>query len=211
MTGVSEELTHGTQPPPIPKAQSTKLSSRRRVVLCLAVLVVVIGFSLRPLGLIRTFKAPTGNMVPAVNPGDHFVAEGFTYWFREPRRGDVLIFRGDGITGMPSSQQGQIYTERLVGLPGETLRIEEGKLFVDGKPVALINAAGEIRYLPVPLPHQLKSPTDQFTVPEGGYFVMGDNSTNSFDSRFWGVVPTENVMGRVWLRYWPLPRCGTVK
>jgi signal peptidase I len=151
-------------------------------------------------------------MTPAIAAGDHIFAEGFTYWCRKPRRGDVLVFLTDGIPDMPRSQQGQIYTKRLVGLPGETLHIEEGKLFVDGKPVTLSNAAGEIHYLPLPFsqPH-LKSPTDRFTVPEGGYFVLGDNSTNSLDSRSWGVVPTENVIGRIWFCYWPLSRCGTVE
>jgi len=212
MNRMSEELTHGTQPPPLPKTQPPKLSTRRRVVLCLAVLMAMIVLSLRPLGLIRPFKVPTNNMTPAMLSGDHIFAEKLTYWFRKPRRGDVLVFRTDGIADFPLSQSGQVYSKRLVGLPGETLHIEDGKLFVDGKAMPLSNAGGEIRYLPIPqLKHRLNSPADRFTVPADGYFVMGDNSTNSFDSRFWGVVPRENVIGRVWLRYWPLSQFGSIK
>jgi signal peptidase I len=181
---------------------------RRRVLIGLVVGVGVLLASLRFLGLIRPFKVPTGAMTPTISQGDHFLMEGFTFLARKPRRGDVLVFRTDSIESL---QSGIIYIKRLVGEPGERLRISDGRLFVNDKQVSIRNTTGEVHYVFMRWSHYLTSVDDSVMVPDGHYFVLGYNSTNSSDSRIWGFVPAGNVMGRASLRYWPPGRIGGVK
>ena len=149
---------------------------------------------LRLVGLIRPFSVPTGAMTPAVAAGDHFIMEGFTYLSRQPRRGDIVVFKTDGIALLPPPAS--IFVKRVAGEPGDHVRISEGTLFVNDKPVLLSNDVGEITYRPPPGAGAFLLQTD-VTVPLGCYFVLGDNSTNSADSRFWGSVPRGNIIGRV--------------
>jgi len=150
---------------------------------------------------------PTSAMTPAASAGDHIFAEGFTYLSRKPLRGDVIVFKTDGIPLLPPST---IYVKRIAGKPGDRLELSDGSLFINGARVALSNAYGEISYK---LPPQFgnASPMTNALVPANCYFVLGDNSTNSFDSRFFGFVPAKNIKSRAWICYWPLTRIGTVK
>jgi signal peptidase I len=133
--------------------------------------------------------------------------EGVTFLSRQPRRGDIVVFKTDGIASLPSAT---IYLKRVAGEPGDHVQISGSKLFINEKQVSLSNAVGEIAYdLP---PHvETLSPKTDVTVPSGCYFVLGDNSTNSLDSRFWGSVPRGNIIGRVSFCYWPPQRIGGVK
>lgn len=170
--------------------------------ICFGALVV-----LRICGLVRPFSVPTGAMTPAVSAGDHIMMEGVSFLSRPPRRGDIVVFKTDSIALLPS---GQIYVKRVAGEPGEHVRISGGRLFIDDKQVSLSNAQGEIAY-DLPSGAVKLSPQTSVTVPSGCYFVLGDNSTNSFDSRFWGSVPRGNIIGRVLFCYWPPGRVGRVK
>jgi signal peptidase I len=199
-----------TTPPPLPQLSQAAMSRRSKLLIALALIpAFVVGalFVLRICGLVRPFSVPTGAMTPAVSAGDHVVMEGMTFVTRNPRRGDVVVFRTDGIASLPPAT---FYVKRVAGEPGDHLRISDGKLFVNDKQVSLSNAVGQIVYdLP---PHaETFSPKTDLTVPDGCYFVLGDNSTNSFDSRFWGSVPRGNIIGRVSFCYWPPQRAGGVK
>ena len=114
-----------------------------------------------------------------------------TYRFREPQRGEVLVFKSP-------PEPKKYYIKRIIGLPGETVKIE-------GEQVTIINTThpeGIILkedYVLHPQPS-----TKTFTVPENQYFVMGDNRAGSYDSRSWGGVPKENIRGRALLRLLPL-------
>ena len=162
---------------------------------------------LRICGLIRPFSVPTGAMTPAVSAGDHIMMEGVTFLYGQPHHGDIVVFKTDGIPSLPPET---LYVKRVAGEPGDHVRISGGKLFINEKRVSLSNAVGEIAYdLP---PHvETFSPQTDVTVPNGCYFVLGDNSTNSLDSRFWGSVPRGNIIGRVSFCYWPPQRIGGVK
>jgi signal peptidase I len=148
-------------------------------------------------------------MAPATIASDHIFSEGFTYLFRVPRRGEIVVFNTEGL---PAVTVKGFFFKRVAGLPGESVRIEEGRLFVNGEPVELSNDAGPIEYrYPVgPEPGRLPEGRSM-TIPERCYFVLGDNSSNSYDSRFWGMVPEEAIIGRVAWRYWPPARMGGVK
>jgi signal peptidase I len=145
----------------------------------------------------------------------------FSYNFIKPRHGDVFVFRTDNIPmiqGDPETGQ-PFYIKRLAGLPGDTLRIDPPRLFINDKP------AEEFRYgfgrvVRAKYPYMgyysgrenLSAPDRTFTIPAHSFFAMGDNSYNSFDSRYWGPVPEENLVGRGLFVYWPFyPHCGIIR
>ena len=197
-------------PPPLPRLRPDSWGRRTKLLIVLALIPGLIGGALtvlRSFGLIRPFSIPTRAMAPAVSAGDHVLMERITFIARQPRRGDVVVFRTDGIASLPPRQ---IYVKRVAGEPGDHLRISEGKLFINDKYVALSNSTGEITYnLPPGL--AALSPKTDLAVPSDSYFLLGDNSTNSSDSRFWGSVPRENIIGRICVCYWPPKRIGGVK
>ena len=142
-----------------------------------------------------------------------------TYQFRKPERADVFVFKTTGIRriemNLDPSLGSQFYIKRLAGIPGDTLRIDPPSLLINGQ------RASEAPFLRVMacengyrgysnksdegggFPY-LGSPEETFTVPAHSYFALGDNSFNSSDSRYWGVVPERNVIGRGFFVYWPL-------
>ena len=155
----------------------------------------------------------------AVDTGDQVFVDKFTYNFVKPHRGDVFVFRTNNIPGIQGDPEaGQpFYIKRLAGLPGDTLRIDPPKLFVNGKVAEgfgfqrVMSAKGSYRGYGLS-PRFLSSPTGTFSVPEHAYFALGDNSYNSSDSRYWGPVPEENLVGRGLLVYWPFyPHWGLVR
>src|SRR5690242_5535755 len=123
-----------------------KISLLPKLILCLGIpggICVLLLISLRISGLIRPFSVPTGGMAPAVSGGDHVMMEGVSFLVRKPRRGDIVVFKVDGIPSLP---EGQVYVKRAVGLPGDVLRLSDGKLLANEIQISLVNEAGEIRY-----------------------------------------------------------------
>jgi signal peptidase I len=134
--------------------------------------------------------------------------ETFTFFARSPQRGDIVVFRA---VSMPPFEDGVLYPKRIVGLPGDRLRLAEGKLYVNEVPLMLTNRDGEIRYLALPNSKYLASADQTVVVPTDHYFVLGDNTADSLDSRSAGFLPGKNVVGRLWFCYWPLGRAGSVR
>ena len=201
--------TRSPSPPPLPQTRAA-LDRRRKLIISSTVpigLVIALLVVLRATDLMRLFSIPTGAMAPTVSAGDHVVMEGLTYCVRNPRRGDITVFKTDGIPSVPPAQ---IYFKRLVGEPGERVRISGGKVYINDAAVSLSNDAGEIVYTLPPSAERMATETDVI-VPPGQYYMLGDNSTNSYDSRFWGFVPASNVLGRVVFRFWPPQRIGGVR
>jgi signal peptidase I len=163
-------------------------------------LLVSVAILLRLLGLLIPFSVPTEAMAPAVGKDEMILMEGFTYLGRKPERGDIVVFETAAISGipLPPGVKSMRYIKRLVGKPGEEIRIDaDGRLLVNDQPVPLRNQAGDIRYAHLAGSTYLSTASALFVVPEGSYFVLGDNSPKSSDSRFWGCVPAKSIIGKV--------------
>ena len=155
----------------------------------------------------------------AIDTGDQVFVDKCSYNFVKPQNGDVFVFRTNNIPAIrPDPVSGPpFYIKRLAGLPGDTLRIDPPFLFINGKKA---QGYGFERVMSARPPYRgyapgheyLSKPDQTFTVPRDGYFAMGDNSYNSFDSRYWGPVPVENLVGRGLFVYWPfLPHWGLIR
>jgi len=139
------------------------------------------------------------SMEPNFYNGDYLIIDELSYQFRAPQRGEVIVFK------YPNDPT-QRYIKRIVGLPGETLAVSSGKVLVyqDGSPVAL----DESVYLPQSTQTQ---GSIKITLGKDEYFVLGDNRSLSADSRAWGTLPEEDLIGRVFFRAWPFSALAKVE
>lgn len=151
----------------------------------------------------------------SIDTGDQVFVDKMSYNFLNPRRGDVFVFKTTGILGipMPPGMESQHYIKRLAGLPGDTLRIDAPKLFIDGKEAqesvlqrVMSCQNGYRGYSDPPGALYLSTSEETFTLPPKTYFALGDNSYQSSDSRYWGVVPEQNVAGKGLFVYWPFSK-----
>jgi signal peptidase I len=168
-------------------------------------LVTLIGLYIgaRALNLVRPFKNSGLGMVPSLNNGDFVLMEGFTYLFTNPKRGDLVVFKTKGIP----SASGEFYIKRIIGKPNETLHIESENIYINEKETTLNNEQGRIKFVPI----SKSQDSENIKIPPSNYFVLGDNGQNSFDSRFFGCVPEQNIIGKICFRYFPLDKIGFVK
>jgi signal peptidase I len=131
---------------------------------------------------------------------DRVLANRFIYHFTDPERGDVIVFETPP-AAKAKCGAGGTFVKRIVGLPGETVRtrIRGGAayVYIDGQRLEEPYIEKDRRDI---------GPAETFKVPEGNYFVMGDNRSQSCDSRVWGSVPEDNLIGKVFMTYWPPQR-----
>jgi len=149
-----------------------------------------------------------------ITMGDHIFVERFTYRFSQPHRGDIVVFETDGIRGI---QQNTHYVKRVAGLPGERVRIDPPYLIINDHIVTTPSifktiAASQDGYsgFQTTMHGAFSTPSDVFVLGPDEYFVLGDNTTNSKDSRYWGAVPRKNIIGKVTRIYWPLNRINAL-
>jgi signal peptidase I len=161
---------------------------------------------------LRFYSTPTEAMKPTLSKEDNVMMEGASYLFRNPHRGDVVVFKGDLVEDTSGFRElrGEVFVKRVAGEPGDRVRISNGRLYINDEPVHFCNAVGEIPLVAEGSKY-LTSEKESVTVPMGQYFVLGDNSHNSFDSRYFGFVKAEGIMGRVVYCYWPPERMGAVR
>ena len=176
--------------------------------------------------LVQGFEIPTGSMEGSLLIGDRLLVNKQTYAasdplsrlllpYREPKRGDIIVFR------FPLDIN-QAYVKRVVGVPGDRLRLENRQLFINGQPVEepylskrlvgsdpyrdnfprYADTSGTPLAKRAMLMHEVYVQGGDLVIPDGNYFAMGDNRDNSLDSRYWGFVPRENIIGKPLLVYW---------
>ena len=136
-------------------------------------------------------------------PGDQDLPERDVYPFRMPERGDVVVLDAPTANG---DQRPEDYIKRVIGLPGETIQIKDGQVYVDGQ---VLDESAYLSDTTDCFGSQLCQP---YTVPEGHVVVLGDNRNNSQDSRAWEepALPLDRVVGKAWLSYWPADDWGIV-
>lgn len=175
--------------------------------------------------LVEPFQIPSGSMRPTLEVGDFILVNKFTYGLRlpvahteivdfgEPERGDVMVFR---FPNEPSVN----FIKRVIGLPGDRIRYEDKQLYINGEPVPKEQAAeppasapgellfveqlGDRRHSIYNNPASPGPQVRELVVPAGHYFMVGDNRDHSNDSRYWGFVPEENIVGKafaVWMHW----------
>lgn len=163
---------------------------------CYLLVVIVITFLFIKYVCQRT-DVIGSSMSPTLEDGDCLIVDKITYKFREPKRYEIIIFpyRDDS---------GRYYVKRIIGIPGDTIQIKDGKVYVNEEELEesylteLTDDAGRI--------------AEPLTLKDGEYFVMGDNRNNSLDSRFdIGIVSKEEITGKICLIMWPFDRAGIMK
>lgn len=154
---------------------------------------------------------PSGSMLPTLEINDRLIIEKISNYTQSVHRGDILVFYPP--TGAPRQANAlndtlrwlgltgeEAYIKRVIGLPGETVAVREGKVWINGK------ALKE--------PYIKEAPDYEMAgvkVPEGNLFMMGDNRNNSADSHVWGPLPEANIIGHASFRFWPMNRMGVVE
>lgn len=206
------------------RAEKDKSQGRERwigVALELAVLFIialVLAIFLQAFA-IKPFAIPSPSMEPTLRAGDRVLVDRATYHFREPRRGEIIVFRYDpndpanatqGDNGFTRSldllaevlnithQNSMPFIKRVVGVAGDTVELREGVLYVNGE---LYEAGYE---------YVKDSHNGKWMVPEGCVMVMGDNRPNSNDSRVWGFVPLDTIIGKAVAIWWPPSRWNSL-
>ncbi|GAB4506528.1 MAG: signal peptidase I [Anaerolineales bacterium] len=179
----------GDAPNPAPQDRSTSWLRETAETIILAVVL----FLLLQL-VVRNFRIQGDSMLPTLETGQFVLVERVSYRFSEPQRGDIVVFE------YPRAPQ-EDFVKRIIGLPGETVEITGGQVYINGNLLAESYVHGQptLTYRPV-----------NITLGQDEYFVMGDNRAASSDSRTWGPLPRQNIIGRAWLSYWPPSRWGLI-
>jgi len=143
--------------------------------------------------LIQPFLVSGASMEPNFSGGDYLIIDEIAYRFREPQRGEVIVFRY-------LDDKKTFFIKRIIGLPGERIKISNGKVLIFNEE----NKDGLILKEDYILTKEITSGNVDMVLSETQYFVLGDNRLHSFDSRGWGPLPENNLIGIVRLRLWPL-------
>lgn len=198
---------------------------------------------------IQAFKIPSASMRNTLVEGDHLFVNKAVYGLRVPftkirfakkgiKRGDIIVFEFPAknryqLNCGNTSQYGRDFVKRVVALPGETVEVKDGHLWINGEeapqqPYELYENVTRTNDVVIDDPEQYQRIWEQHRldnylstelrdnfgpvkVPANNYFVMGDNRDNSCDSRFWGPVPRENIKGKAWFIHWPPTKIGFIK
>lgn len=162
--------------------------------------------------VVQAFKIPSGSMEDTLLVGDHLLVNKFMFGtqipftdsrilpIRHPERGDIIVFEFPEDKGKSFFDR-RDFIKRVVGTPGDVVEVREKQVYVNGEHYQLVNEIHkESDLIPAQVnPRDFMAPVK---VPEGNYFVMGDNRDRSFDSRFWGFVPEEQIKGLAFIKYW---------
>ncbi|MGL4344127.1 MAG: signal peptidase I [Cellulosilyticaceae bacterium] len=141
---------------------------------------------------------PTGSMIPTIQIGDHLVTNKLPYYYRDPKRGEVVVF----------TQENERLVKRVIAIPGDEIDIRDNKVWLNGEEldeseyIYIWESTWQVAGAGVKYP---------FTIPEGYYFVMGDNRPESLDSRYFGPIHRKQIIAKASLRIYPLSKIGEVR
>jgi len=151
--------------------------------------------------VVQAFKIPTGSMRPTLLEGDRLLVNKFIYKFKDPERGDIIVFT------FPQDRK-KDYIKRLIAKGGESVEIKNGNIYINGEIV-------EEPFIVRSNTYYNKEPyggiNEKIEVPEDSFYVLGDNSSSSKDSRYWGFVSKKDVIGKALFVYWPPRRMRALK
>lgn len=174
--------------PEKPKNSSFFKEITESIVIAVLLAVLIRLFILEP------FYIPSGSMEPTLKEGDRIIVSKLNYHFQDPARGDVVVFK------YPRDQK-RNFVKRLIATGGETVALKSSRLYINGQAVPE-------DYLPAGLRFNDYGPRE---VPQDNYLMLGDNRNNSDDSRVWGFLPRDLMIGKAVLIYWPLDRIRIIK
>jgi signal peptidase I len=200
MTPVEQVPDETAAPQPVRKAAKTVVEWVLLIGGALVIALVVKAF------FFQAFYIPSDSMVPTLKTDDRVIVNKLSYHLHAVHRGDIVVFKTPkGPDGKPIDPTIKDLVKRVIGLPGETVSERDGKILINGK-------ALDESYLPAKTVSNCASfspqcfPTSR--LPADRYWVMGDNRPNSRDSRYFGAIAKSEIVGRVFVRVWPLNRIG---
>lgn len=167
-------------------------------ILVMIAAVVVLSLGLRTF-VLQPFEIPSGSMEETIMPGDRVFAERVSYYFSEPKAGEIVTFTDP-------NDASRTLIKRCIATAGQTVNLKDGVVYVDGEALSEHYTNEKPSY-----PLNSTVVDYPYTVPEGCIWVMGDNRTSSQDSRFFGAVSINSVSGHAFFTYWPLNRLGLLK
>lgn len=169
------------------------------VVIALSIFLIVYLF------LVQPHQVNGASMFPNFEDGQYLLTDKISYRTGKPQRGDVIVFAAPESAQCPEGT-GCDFIKRVIGLPGEQIEVKNDHFYINGRQLTE-------DYLPPDLVTRANNYTmnGPIVVPSNSYFVAGDNRTHSSDSRAWGPVPFQNIVGKVFFRYWPPQVTGLIQ
>lgn len=187
-----------TSEPPTPPAPPKRRRPRRRALIewaAILIAAVLVSFLLRTFAF-QTFFIPSGSMEPTLQVGDRIIVNKLAVSWGTIHIGDIVVFKAP-----PAENCGEPVTDlvkRVIGVPGDTLTSKGNTIYVNGTKLVESWTHSE----------PLGQPITKITLQPNQYFMMGDNHSDSCDSRMWGPVPRSDIIGKAFVRIWPLSRIG---
>ena len=179
-----------TETTPTPAAAETRPRSRLRG-LGEIIIIVAAAFVLALIiqaFVVKSYVIPTPSMVPTLMLGDRVMVNRFVFRFTEPKRGDIIVFQTD--------MRKDPLIKRVIGVGGDRIAVRDGRLFLNGEPQVEPQLRDKV----------ILGEFKEITVPSGEFFMMGDNRNESADSRVFGPIQRTVILGKAFLRFWPLNR-----
>ena len=162
------------------------------------VLAVLVAIVLIPSFIISNTKVPTQSMMPAINPGDHLIVSRIPYYYRDPVRGEIVVFKYNK----------DFLIKRIIAVPGDEIDIKDNRVYINDE------LFDETAYLTGSIETYLYAGSNidfPYVIPEGYYFVMGDNRLNSKDSRVFGAISRDSIIAKAGYRIFPFNNIGKIE